>query len=224
MPAKPEHAVVGDGAGGDQRHQDDGRGVVEARLRLERAGQPPRQRHPPQHREHRGRVGRRGDRAEQHRELPAAGRAGSAPPTAITVTETATPTVASESPSRIAGRISRQWVVRPPSARITTSAAKPSACATLGVLERRCRARTRRAARPSAGRPAGWAGRPATETRTARIASSITAAPTSRNGVELVDVEAHESPRRLQGRRTRILSGPRRPPGRPRAGANWNLF
>ena len=57
--------------GADQRHQHDRRGVVETRLGLEGAGEPARQRHLPQHREHRRRVGRRGDRAEQHRELPA---------------------------------------------------------------------------------------------------------------------------------------------------------
>ena len=50
-------------------------------------------------------------------------------PTATTTTLTATPTVASESPSRIDGRTSAHGVVRPPSARITTSAANPIACA-----------------------------------------------------------------------------------------------
>ena len=70
IPARLEQAVLGGGAGGDQRHQDDRRGVVEPGLRLEGAGQPPRQRHHPQHREHRRGVGRRGHRAEQHRELP----------------------------------------------------------------------------------------------------------------------------------------------------------
>ena len=49
--------------------------------------------------------------------------------TATTSTLTVTPTVASESPSRIEGRTSPHGVVRPPSARITISAANPMACA-----------------------------------------------------------------------------------------------
>ena len=49
--------------------------------------------------------------------------------TATTVIETAMPSVASDTPCRKEGRISAQLVVRPPSARITASAAKPSACA-----------------------------------------------------------------------------------------------
>ena len=48
---------------------------------------------------------------------------------ATTVTEIETPIVASATPIRIEPRISLQFVVRPPSARITTSAAKPRACA-----------------------------------------------------------------------------------------------
>ena len=103
--------------------------VVEAGLGLERAGQPPRQRHPAQHREDRGGVGRRGDRAEQHRELPAQAEHEVREQRPSPARCTATPTVASETPSRITGRISGQVVVRPPSARIRTSAAKPSACA-----------------------------------------------------------------------------------------------
>ena len=51
------------------------------------------------------------------------------PKTAIARTETPTPTVASANPSRMDGRTSPQSVVRPPSARITTSAPKPSAWA-----------------------------------------------------------------------------------------------
>ena len=68
----------------------------------------------------------RGDRAEQHRELPGQAEQVVRRPTATTATETTTPTVARESPSRIEGRASRQLVVRPPSARMTASAAKPS--------------------------------------------------------------------------------------------------
>ena len=68
-PAKPRTAVRAPDA--DQRDQHDGRGVVETGLGLQGAGQPARQRHPTQHGEHRGRVGRRGDRAQQHRDLPA---------------------------------------------------------------------------------------------------------------------------------------------------------
>ena len=52
--------------------------------------------------------------------------------TATTVTETATPTVASVTPSRIDGFTSRQVVVRPPSARITARARKPSAWVSWG--------------------------------------------------------------------------------------------
>ena len=65
-----ERPVLGRGAAGDQRHQDDGGGVVEPGLRLEGAGDPPRQRHHPDHREHCGRVGRRRHRAEEYGELP----------------------------------------------------------------------------------------------------------------------------------------------------------
>jgi hypothetical protein len=53
-------------------------------------------------------------------------------PTATTATETATPMVASETPRRTEDRISRQLVVRPPSARMIASAAKPSEWATSG--------------------------------------------------------------------------------------------
>ena len=48
---------------------------------------------------------------------------------ATMVTDTATPTVANETPRRIDGRISRQLVVRPPSARMIARAANPRACA-----------------------------------------------------------------------------------------------
>ncbi len=57
-------------AGRDQRHQDDGGGVVQPGLRLEGADEPFGQRHDAQHREHRGRVRGRGDRTEQDRQLP----------------------------------------------------------------------------------------------------------------------------------------------------------
>ena len=57
------------------------------------------------------------------------------PNSAITSTLTATPIVASETPSRITGRISGQGVVRPPSARISISAAKPERMGHLGVVE-----------------------------------------------------------------------------------------
>ena len=50
-------------------------------------------------------------------------------PTATTATETATPTVARVTPSRMLGRTARQSVVRPPSARMIASAPKPSAWA-----------------------------------------------------------------------------------------------
>mgnify|MGYP002651627249 CR=1 FL=1 len=53
--------------GGDE--QDDG-GVVEAGLGLEHPGQPPRQRHHPQHGEDRGRVGGGEDRADEQADLP----------------------------------------------------------------------------------------------------------------------------------------------------------
>jgi hypothetical protein len=46
---------------------------------------------------------------------------------ATTTTLIVTPTVASEIPTGMAGRTSRHFVVRPPSARITIRAAKPSA-------------------------------------------------------------------------------------------------
>jgi hypothetical protein len=49
--------------------------------------------------------------------------------TAMTATLTATPTVARASPSPMEGRISAHRVVRPPSVKMTTRAAKPSACA-----------------------------------------------------------------------------------------------
>ena len=48
-------------------HEQDRDRVVDARLALERARQPPPQRRPAQHREHRGGVGRRHGRAEQQR-------------------------------------------------------------------------------------------------------------------------------------------------------------
>ncbi len=67
---KDERPVLGRGAGRDQRDQDDRGGVVEAGLRLEGTGDPPRQRHHADHREHGGRVGRRRHRAEEYGELP----------------------------------------------------------------------------------------------------------------------------------------------------------
>ena len=63
-------AVLPHRVGGDQRDEDDGGGVVETRLGLERTGEPLLDRGHPQHREHRRRVRRRGHRAEQHGELP----------------------------------------------------------------------------------------------------------------------------------------------------------
>ncbi len=51
------------------------------------------------------------------------------PASATMDTDTENPIVASATPSRIAGRISAQVVVSPPSARISTSAANPRACA-----------------------------------------------------------------------------------------------
>ena len=62
--------VVGDDALADQRDQQHGRCVVEPGLGLEGAAEPARQRHPPQHAEHRGSVGGRGHRTEQHGQLP----------------------------------------------------------------------------------------------------------------------------------------------------------
>ena len=67
--------------------------------------------------------------------------------TAITSTLTATPTVASETPSRITGRISGHGVVRPPSARIRISAAKPRAWATSALSNSSAEARLAPAAR-----------------------------------------------------------------------------
>ena len=84
----------------------------------------------PQHREHRGRVGRRGDRAEQHAPAPRAGRAGSATPTRHDRHRDRHPERGQRQPEphrRTAPRASS--VVRPPSARISASAAKPSAWA-----------------------------------------------------------------------------------------------
>ena len=69
---------VGDGAlrleherhRAEHQHEDDRGRVVEAGLGLQQAGHPPGQRQHAQHREHRRRVGRRHDGAEQQRELP----------------------------------------------------------------------------------------------------------------------------------------------------------
>ena len=70
MPPTSTMPDVADGPGRDDADQDDGGGVVEPRLRLERAGQPLGQRQRAEHREHRGRVRRRADGAEQDRQLP----------------------------------------------------------------------------------------------------------------------------------------------------------
>ncbi len=70
IPAVNGDAVLAHRLAGDQRDQDDRRGVVETRLGLERARQPLLDRGHAQHREHRRRVGRRGDRAQQPGELP----------------------------------------------------------------------------------------------------------------------------------------------------------
>ncbi len=87
-----------------------------------------RQRHHAQHREDRRCVGRRGHGTEQDGELPRQSEQvvrtdGDHPD------RDATPMVASENPSRIDGLASRQFVVSPPSARITARATKPSAWA-----------------------------------------------------------------------------------------------
>ena len=54
----------------EHEHENDGGRVVETGLGLEQTGQPPGQRKHPQHREHRGGVGRGDDGAQQQRELP----------------------------------------------------------------------------------------------------------------------------------------------------------
>ena len=101
-----------------------------------------------QHREHRRRVGRRADRAEQDRQLPrqaedvvgADGDDGRPRPR-----PRGWP---ARRPSGMEGRTSAQSVVRPPSARISASAPKPSAWASCGVLELDARGPPRRARRP----------------------------------------------------------------------------
>ena len=65
-----EDPVVGERSGGDEGDEHDRRGVVEARLDLERTDEPLAERHHAQHGEDGGRVGRRRDGAEQDRELP----------------------------------------------------------------------------------------------------------------------------------------------------------
>ena len=70
MPAVSASPASADRARGDDPDEHDGRCVVEARLRLERAGQPLGQRQRPEHGEHRRGVGGRADRAEQDGQLP----------------------------------------------------------------------------------------------------------------------------------------------------------
>ena len=122
--------------------------------------------------------------------------------------------MARDRPSRIDGRTSRQLVVRPPSARITARAAKPSACASSAFSKPDADARSRRARRPSAGRAAGSADRRATETRTARIASRVTPAPTSTKVSSWwTSKVTGVTSLREQGRRRRSLSGRATVPG-----------
>src|SRR5215469_10817775 len=92
---------------------------------------------------------------------------------------TATPTVARTSAAGAAARACSQLVVRPPSARISTSALSPSACASSALsnlmprpASPRARPRPRKRRRP--GRPIPCA------TRAATIAAITTTAPTSR--------------------------------------------
>ncbi len=162
----------------------------------------------PQHREHRRGVGGRGDRAEQHRELPAAAPARSAPATAITAIDDHDADRGQRAPRAAStGRTSRQLVVSPPSARMIASAAKPERVRELGVLEvdadpGLAEHHAHQQVDQQAGQPA-----PATDSRTARIARSVTAEPTSRNWSSWSTSKVTDHLVHGQGRRKRSLSG-----------------
>ena len=177
----PQPGSAHGGTGRDDADQDDGGSVVEARLGLERAGQALGQRHHPQHREDRRRVRGRADGAQQDRQLPGQAeeevradrdhgdRHGHAEGRQRQPQPDAGPHLPPVGGETTFGQDDRQ---RPEAERVGQ----------LGVVERdRERARPRRAARRSAGRSAATAGPAPAEIRTARIAASVTTAPTSTN-------------------------------------------
>ena len=99
----------------------DGR-VVEARLGLEHPGEPPGQRHPAQHGEHRGGVGRGEHGADEQRDRPRHAAAGSAPPRRRRAPTPRPRRSRARRPARPSPD-ARPRVVRPPSARMSTRAA-----------------------------------------------------------------------------------------------------
>ena len=120
MPAKP--------AG--QGHREHRWRVIEPGLTFQHPRQPWRQRQLAQHREHRGRIGRRKHRPSSNASCQRRCTSQRAA-TATTSTVTATPTVARLSAAGAAARACAQFVVRPPSARISTSVTVSSAAEAL---------------------------------------------------------------------------------------------
>ena len=70
QPAEMQQPLLADLARADQGDQQHGRGIVQTGLGLQSAPQPRSDRDPPQYREHRGRVRRRGNRPDQYGDLP----------------------------------------------------------------------------------------------------------------------------------------------------------
>ncbi len=203
-----------DGAGRDQRHQHDRGRVVESGLRLERRR--------PAGAAAAGRAAPRRPRPRRSGEVTAPSRTDSsqdspsrqwAPTRDERDATPPTPRVASETPSRIdrphLGPAGRQTALgqdqrqRPEAERVGE----------LGVLEVDPDAALAEGDAHAAGRAAGSAGRRATDTRTARMASSVTPAPDQEERVELVDVEGHGCHLALQqGRRVPSLLSRRHKP------------
>ena len=138
------------------------------------------QRQPAQRREDRGRVGRAHDRARAAARCPRSSPSSPTVIAAVTPTLTATPTVARASPGPIARRTSFHRVVRPPSARMTTSAATPEGLGELGVLEVDAEAALPQRRRRARGRAAGSAGPSRSASRSATAATRTTSAPIAR--------------------------------------------
>ncbi len=117
-------------------HEHDRDRVVDARLALQRARQPPPQRRAAQHREDGRRVGRGDRRPEQQRDS-AAVRSRIAH--AASAVSAAVPIVPSDGErggdARSTGRISSKPLVRPPSKRISARATIPAVRASLEVVE-----------------------------------------------------------------------------------------
>ena len=178
IPATRGRPVLRDGSGRDHGDEHDGGGVVESGLRLEGADQPLRQRHRRStEKTAAASVGER-DRPEQHGQLPRQ-------PEQVVGADRhdrhrhRDTEVASDQP-----QLHRRAHLTPLGGETTLGEdqrqrREAERVRELRVVEADPERRRRPAARPSAGRSAGWAAPTLDEIRTARIARKVTADPTS---------------------------------------------